>query len=239
MNVQAYEPIPPADSDSLESDAEDIVGQKCCEEMTPMISLTEGSAYPSSYRYQNCRDSSDEEDDVFLCDDSDLEFERDEDDYFGDDETCEDSHQLDLRSRKDEAPTRIDSMCSCSEEKERGSLGKLPEEKKINPEQPLGTAMNAREPCTATRSSENARLRNHYVHSVLNPVENTVQWKTVKARATMPSRKLNKENMESERELELPSTASEQAVVTCKLNSQVQHVPVNASLSSWLVPVEH
>ncbi|KAI4303997.1 hypothetical protein MLD38_039569 [Melastoma candidum] len=230
LNVQAYEPMPCSDYDSLESDSEEIFGQDSCKETTPIINLMEESAYPSSHRYWNCRDSSDEEEDGFLSDDRDLEFEHDEDDSFEDGEICGGCRQFDLRSRKDEAPTRLDSDGSSSEEQEQSSLAKLPEEKRINPEQPLST--NLRPPCTVMKSSENARLRNHYVHSVLNPVENTLQWKTVKAKATLPNQKPSKENMEREREVE-------SAVTSCKSNSQVQHVPVNCSLSNWLVPVEN
>ncbi|KAI4342680.1 hypothetical protein MLD38_027273 [Melastoma candidum] len=230
LNVQAYEPLPCSDSDSPESDSEEIFRQDSGKETTPIINSKDESTHPSSYRYWNCRDSSDEEENGFLCDDSDLEFEHDENESFSNGDICGGCRQFDLRSRKDDTPVWLDSVGSSSEEQEQSSLAKLPEEKGIKTVQPLSA--NVRPPCTAMRSSENARLRNNYVHSVLNPVENTVQWKTVKAKVTLSNLKLSKENMEIEREVEL-------AVTSCKSNSQVQHVPVNGSLSNWLVPVEN
>ena len=44
---------------------------RCSSEGSDVTSNSSGS-YPSNHRYQNCRESDDEEEDVTDCDDSDL-----------------------------------------------------------------------------------------------------------------------------------------------------------------------
>ncbi|XWS39147.1 hypothetical protein CRYUN_Cryun18bG0025100 [Craigia yunnanensis] len=46
----------------------------------------------------------------------------------------------------------------------------------------------------------NARIKSQYLCSVLNPVENTTQWKEIKSRAAPPPKYKRKENIELEEE---------------------------------------
>ncbi|KAI4368399.1 hypothetical protein MLD38_016958 [Melastoma candidum] len=227
LNVQAYEPLPPGDSFFCRSDGEEII-----EETEPMVSSMGRLAFPSNYRYQNCRDSSDEEDGSLYEDDDGLVFEQDDDEYFGDDEAWKrDRHQLKGRSHRCGSIVQSDSVCTSFEEK--NSFPRSVEDNKSIP---------VLHPAASTRLKENACFRDGYARTVLNPVENTVQRKMIKAEPKLPDQKQNKENRESKRELHpVPSKSrntSKRPVTSCETKSRTQHVPVNASLSAWLVPVE-
>ncbi|KAF8394240.1 hypothetical protein HHK36_020447 [Tetracentron sinense] len=91
-------------------------------------------------------------------------------------------------------------------------------------------------------SNWNARDRSKYVHSVLNPVENLTQWKTLKARATPPL-KHQKENLNIEQETQRSFTL-EPGLNLSPFNSKPylghskppnQEIAVDASLSNWLI----
>ncbi|RDX79925.1 Protein JASON, partial [Mucuna pruriens] len=81
-------------------------------------------------------------------------------------------------------------------------------------------------------SNLNARDRSVYVHSVLNPVENLTQWKAVKTKRT-PQLRPQKEN---EFDVKEPSfSLNSETDTSKKLNREI---PVDASLSNWLISSE-
>ena len=137
------------------------------------ISSSVGS-YPPNHRYQNCRDSDDEEEE-FECTYSDLDKE--------DDDEEEELQDVDITGEEIwfESKTEISSARAVSEglESPRKICG--------FPEQEVKKNGNKR----------NVRDRSVYVHPVLNPVENLTQWKAVKAKGTPPLKQPQKENFKS------------------------------------------
>jgi len=154
-------------------------------------------SYPPNHRYQNCRDSEDEEEEIDYGD-SDLS---DEDD----DVIREECKELGENFGEDGmvATTAADHVFS--EEVDAKSI----------------------------ESNLNARDRNVYVHPVLKPVENLTQWKVVKAKKT-PLRP-QKENEFGEGVEESPFSLKSESDTPKKLK---QEIPVDASLSNWLVSPE-
>ncbi|PSR89741.1 Protein JASON like [Actinidia chinensis var. chinensis] len=136
------------------------------------ISSSVGS-YPPNHRYQNCRDSDDEEEE-FECTYSDLD-EEDNDE----EEELEDG---DITGEEIwfESKTEISSAQAVSE-------GLDSPRKSGFPEQEVNKIGN----------KQNARDRSVYVHPVLNPVENLTQWKAVKSKGTPPLKQPQKENFKS------------------------------------------
>ncbi|KAG9143065.1 hypothetical protein Leryth_006310 [Lithospermum erythrorhizon] len=80
-------------------------------------------------------------------------------------------------------------------------------------------------------SSPNVRNRSRYACSVLNPVENLAQWKSIKAKDRL-QRKRQKETIISEQERQVP----EEAITSFSHSKPLQHeIAVNASLANWLL----
>jgi len=159
--------------------------------------VTSTGSYPPNHRYQNCRDSEDEEEEIDYGD-SDLS---DEDD----DVIREECKELGEDFGEDGmvATTAADHVFV--EEVDMKSI----------------------------ESNPSARDRSVYVHAVLNPVENLTQWKVVKAKKT-PSRP-QKENEFGEGVKESPFSLISESDTPKKLN---QEIPVDASLSNWLISPE-
>ncbi|KAL9318593.1 hypothetical protein ACSQ67_015110 [Phaseolus vulgaris] len=158
--------------------------------------VTSTGSYPPNHRYQNCRDSEDEEEEIDYGD-SDL---GDEDD----DVIREECKELGRDFGEDGmvATTAADHV--------------FVEEVDVK----------------SIESNPSARDRSVYVHPVLNPVENLTQWKVVKANKT-PLRP-QKEN-EFGGVKESPFSLKSESDTPKKLN---QEIPVDASLSNWLVSPE-
>ncbi|OMO96104.1 hypothetical protein COLO4_15500 [Corchorus olitorius] len=86
-----------------------------------------------------------------------------------------------------------------------------------------------------------------FIESVLNPVENLAQWKEVKAKASMPLKQEEKENINLEQEFGIPISPEPSfkfATFSSKLCSNYkkpvgQEPAVDTSLSSWLVEPEN
>ncbi|GKU86239.1 hypothetical protein SLEP1_g788 [Rubroshorea leprosula] len=190
---------------------------ECSSEHSSITSSS--SSYPPNHRYQNCRESDDEGDEL-VTEESDLDDEDDDDgDGALDDDFDEDLDDEILGSR-----VRI---CEAQQVKEEvdGSVGEVV--------QPIG-------------SNPGARDRSAYIHAVLNPVENLTQWKAVKARGAAQLKK-QKENFNSDQEPRISfslepgfkelsfSYKSKSNDEPRKLN---QEVTVDASLSSWLSSTE-
>uniref|UniRef100_A0A1J3GA30 Eisosome protein SEG2 n=1 Tax=Noccaea caerulescens TaxID=107243 RepID=A0A1J3GA30_NOCCA len=104
-NVKTYEHIAVEESIELFEEKKEEVKKKplksCSSEGSDITSNSSGS-YPSNHRYQNCRESDDEVDDVTDCDESDLDDDDEDDDelleedYYNDGESYEADNVLDI-----------------------------------------------------------------------------------------------------------------------------------------------
>lgn len=201
LNVRAYEPIPPADtSPSLsENDEEGNKGKGDGETVDSGIAIAEthsigsvsgAQGQPLNHRYQNCIDSYDEDDELVYQDlDFDEEIESDDGlDYF--DDQGDGSGFDDSRTSKDMGQARFSNLPP-----------KLEEQAPL-----IHLTGNTVQELKMHSSDENARYRSKYIHPVLTPVENVVQWKKIKAKDALPSVKQLKENqnIESEHKTRLP-----------------------------------
>lgn len=226
-NVRTYEPV--SVHGSIESLPESI-GEKAAEEKSAKSSksnlLSEDdsntssslSSYPPNHRYQNCRESDDEEDEMQFGE-SDLD---DEDDEFND---------------SDEEDDEI-----------IGSNTSIPADQVIGEDvDPMAVCPSPQRELKTMGVNPNVRDRSTYVHPVLNPVENISQWKAVKGRGTPPL-KPKKENLTSYEEAPRLSFSMEPSFKRSSFNNNKskinqpetpnQDIAVNASLSNWLVSPE-
>ncbi|XP_042491746.1 protein JASON-like [Macadamia integrifolia] len=248
LNVKTYEhvPEPEAANHTSENEEEKERGKeeeksaKTCESLSvsedDSVTSSLGS-YPPNHRYQNCRDSDDE--DGGIDDGSDLEDDDDEDD--DEDFDDEDVEPTEFKEESSE------SFFSLPAESRTQTCATPPNEKEVNssmktsdsPEQELKTTLPL---------NQNARDRSKYIHSVLNPVENLSQWKAVKARprAATPPSKNQKENTKFEEEPQIPFSSEPTFKLSpLKSNQSFSHsrpareeISVDASLSNWLVSTE-
>ena len=184
-------------------------------------------SYPSNHRYQNCRDSDSELEDLGLqvkeLDDNDI----DEDNYEGEaaikEESSESLFSLSIESQKQVYEAEID-------------------EKEINSPMPKSVVTCESKP---GELKGNIRDRSQYVDSVLKPVENLSQWKTVKARAAPPVIHHAKENIMQDLNI-VPirlEPSFKPLAHSRKLDADHpkpvdEDTAVDASLSSWLVGLE-
>ncbi|KAK4427847.1 hypothetical protein Salat_1553700 [Sesamum alatum] len=227
LNVKAYEPIPDDDDDigTYLSEGEEATKW---EFDTEADSIGIQYSYPTSYRYRNCRDSYDDEDEDLNfdeVDDSDDEV----DDFCSDDDTLSEedfswkSSSVVVESDKEVISNQI------TEEKNGNSLDLL-QSREV---EGLGSNVYARD-------------RSQYVSSVLNPVENLTQWKAVKAKAATPQLKYQKENsmLKQEGQNHSSTRADSDSLAFKKTRSlsvsrpQLPTVAVDASLSNWLGSLE-
>ncbi|KAI4349354.1 hypothetical protein L6164_009950 [Bauhinia variegata] len=223
-NVKTYEPVlldevtdfPPEKSEGGKED-ESFAKPSQSKSSSEDSSVTSTGSYPSNHRYQNCRDSDDEEEELDYGD-SDLSDEDDEDDY------------SDMEEELNEF----------GEEIEDGSRTRTTAAAKVfaDEESPIP---NSNREVKSAASNLNARDRSTYVHPVLNPVENLSQWKAIKAKRTQPLRP-QKENYNSNQESQIPFSAEPsfkersfsskpESNQSKKLNHEIA---VDASLSNWL-----
>ncbi|XP_044502530.1 uncharacterized protein LOC123223432 [Mangifera indica] len=190
-NVKTYEPVFSEVTSNLpeisevrevkkKKEEEDfLVRSKQSQSFSEASSITSSSgSYPSNYRYQNCRDSEDEDDELDLGSDLDDDEEGEEDDGVVDyDDICEDDGSDYAESRiavgKADAKEVVDSSLVTSDLDER--CMKL------------------------IRGNRRVRDRSVHVKSVLNPVENLTQWKAVLAKGK-PQLKQPKENFAVDQE---------------------------------------
>lgn len=243
MNVQTYEPISNADAYFSESDKEEDKRKPDDEtsRLDPSSTvLNEGSIaktgarYSENNRYQNCRDSSDEEEEL-LYDDDDFELEDEDDDIGSDDDIDCYGNMQDSRTSQKQIPLQFNSSVSSSM-KEQVSLWRSDVDKTEN--LISHHSMSVLETKTLS-TSENARCRTQYVDSVLNPVENLMQWKRVKANAT-PVKHHHKENVALEKQFSAPFSPNARSSPSASSlgSNSVASKPfgaVNTSLSNWLV----
>lgn len=219
LNVQSYEPISKEESTDYfwESEEEEkkvgISKETAKEGQSPSRSDGDSIAtimvsYPSNYRYRNCVDCYDEEDEIAyeesdLDDDDDDDSDEDEDDGSG-------GGIDDVRISQEELSEKFMSLSVSSNK--RDSLTEFAEEKSEN--------MNLNEGgLKSLGMNRNARTRSQYVYSVLNPVENLSQWKAVKAKGMPPVKRQRKENI---------------AALDQQARKPTPEIAVDASLSNWL-----
>ncbi|KAK7277486.1 hypothetical protein RJT34_22499 [Clitoria ternatea] len=164
-NVKTYEPVlvdEGADSQPERKNEEDEKEEASAQSKSfssENSSVTSTASYPPNHRYQNCRDSDEEDEEIdsvfsdLLDDDDDNDIREEECNELGED-FKEDGMTLATNVAVDHHHHVF------VEEVDVKSIG----------------------------SNPNARDRSVYVHPVLNPVENLTQWKVVKAKRTTPSR---------------------------------------------------
>ncbi|MED6194138.1 hypothetical protein PIB30_025694 [Stylosanthes scabra] len=232
LNVQIYEPDPIAYKvlDSEEEEHENNVAEPAKKNLNSPSVLGEGSAsltvtYPPDYRYYNCSENFDEEED--------LDYEEfDIDDYDDDDEEFDDGYDCD-DGGSDESlennETEVYDENSRQKELSDSSNSSAAEDR-IRNQMPADAS---------------GKDRSTNMHSVLSPVENLTQWKAIKAK--VPSSKhRRKENIpSSEQKTSIPSATTEACSnfsPCCSMKSSVLQskpllpkVAVDASLSNWLI----
>lgn len=218
LNVQSYEPIPKEESTDhfweTEEDEKKEEISKDTAKGSQSPSLSEGdstetkmASFPSNYRYRNCIDSNEEEDEESDLDD-------DDDDLDEDDESGGDIDDMGIS--QEEFSEKFMSLSVSSNK--RDSSTEFAQEKSENLKPPGDMNKGG---FKSIGTNRNARDRSQYVHSVLNPVENLSQWKAVKAKGMPPVKRLRKENVALEQQVEKPTP-------------QMQEIAVDASLSNWL-----
>uniref|UniRef100_A0A7N0TPQ1 Protein JASON n=1 Tax=Kalanchoe fedtschenkoi TaxID=63787 RepID=A0A7N0TPQ1_KALFE len=177
-------------------------------------------SYPQNHRYQNCRESDDEEDELDY-EESDMAV--DEDDGDLEEDECSDGDVL------------TDSFFSME------STGRISPRDRISPE-----IISQEKKSGVTDSNHDIRGRDAYDQSVLNPVENLSQWKALKARGKPPLQPQKENSALDLQELPVISFSSEPnfnpaASFKSKLahpEHQKQQMAVDASLSNWLMSPE-
>ncbi|KAK6914136.1 hypothetical protein RJ641_021457 [Dillenia turbinata] len=231
LNVEVYEPIPIDTSTDywLESD-EKNEDETLKEEESLLLRERDanvGGDYLTNHRYQNWRDSYDEEDiESVLSDLDDLDYDEDGDDDINNENV---NDKLFWEQNDYSSMTGRDRV--------------LLDDEEINSSMPLFALADGKlEGC---ESKENAREKNSYVnvHSVLKPVENLMQWKAAKARVMSTVKLQRKENAPIEEERKQVfglETSFNSSALQCRPNfSQsrplMQEIAVDASLSNWLV----
>ncbi|KAK1307712.1 hypothetical protein QJS10_CPA09g01969 [Acorus calamus] len=192
--------------------------------------LESKTSFNSSHRYHNWTGSDDEDEAGFEVCDFDDEEEDDGDLLSEDDEGSE-----------EEPEESYDSVFSLPLREGQISPSSMGE--KANG---IGGSSPDRRPSLLSHRA--ARDRSQYVHSVLNPVENLSQWKSIKSKKPPLEKHPRKENINMERELEIPFSPEPtfkikkaQISLCDKPNLdfekvQKQEVSVDASLSNWLAP---
>lgn len=221
-NVKTYEPVSLDEDTKLQlekseakgNEEETLVKPSQSKSSSDAGSETSTGSFPSSNsRYQNCRESDDEDEeaDYGVSDLSDEESDMDEEfqDFEDDDDDIEYSRARTSADQRD-AEERKSLM-------EAGSFC----ESEVKP-----MVINP-----------NARDRSVYVHPVLNPVENLTQWKAVKNKRT-PTKIPQKENSNSIREYQIPFSSEpsfkERSQGVDSSKKMKPEIAVDASLSNWL-----
>ncbi|XP_057534606.1 uncharacterized protein LOC130812964 isoform X2 [Amaranthus tricolor] len=228
-NVKEHEHVPYNDTQDVMQESGKGVDKEVVEYGTKSIkscNFWEGSSvsslvsFPSNHRYQNCRESDDEdedEDEELGCEVSDLDDDDNDDDVgFIHDEyhprqVCE---YIKLCTSV-ESKTKKSSTCLVDD----GDSDCILDHASID----KGTK-------TPEVFNRGARDRAGYVHSVLNPVENTAQWKTVKVKETL-SIKEQKENFKIDLGFQQFSSKTKSNFGEPKNDCET----VASSLSTWLV----
>lgn len=236
LNVQTYEPLKNDETayQFSESDEDEMrvqngegltngsLSTNLSEEKSTVSKM---GPFPSNHRYQNCRDSYDDEEDDMAYIGSDLDEDDDGDDEFEYD--YDDENDIDdQRISQSEFLKQLNTQSVESAERNV-----------------INNHMQMQLPASTDGDSKrNARDRSQYVNSVLNPVENLTQWKAVKARTAAAPKHLRKENNGLQQEAQLPfdlKTSSDLYPFNFAPNHNqskplLHEIAVDASLSNWL-----
>ncbi|XP_054779855.1 protein JASON [Prosopis cineraria] len=224
-NVKTYEPALPDEATELHLEKseqgvnkeEALVKSSQSKSSSYASSVTSTGSCPPNRRYQNCRES-DEEDEEMDCGVSDLSDEdSDMGEEFGDDFDDEIEY---TKARTSAAHMAAEEMKS-----------------------PIPSGALCESEAKPMVTNPNARDRSVFVHPVLNPVENLTQWKVVKAKRTQPSIPLKENsNSNSNQEYQIPfssePTFKERSVGIDSWKKSKQEIAVDTSLSNWLVSSE-
>lgn len=233
LNVKTYEDVliheDPDHSSKDNKEDEVIIEEK--PEKGDGESLPMSGASLLNHRYQNCEDS-DEDDDI----DHGEEEEDEEEDYEDCDLDEEDNNVVNIEENKEESNA---SFLSLLMEKEQQCIQEFnsPKYRSVSPD---------RQPPLLAKGT--ARDRSHYVHPVLNPVENLTRWRKVKLRAA-PSKNQKKENINSDIEEKINFSPEPTFKVkkfqnlsssNPRTNYPAEHdITLDASLSNWLVSLDN
>ncbi|XP_059626073.1 uncharacterized protein LOC132269075 [Cornus florida] len=180
-------------------------------------------SYPPNHRYQNCRDSDDE---VEELDDENSDL---DDEELGEYEDCDEDGDGDIRIVGGEVWSE--------------SIPAVSMESRTELESPMTVSGLGEREVKSLGLPRKARDRSVYVHPVLNPVENLTQWKAVKSKGTPPL-KSNKENCTTDQEaVPIPFSSEPSFKEGFKSKSKQsknlnREIAVDTSLSNWLVSPE-
>ncbi|KAK4766848.1 hypothetical protein SAY86_014599 [Trapa natans] len=194
LNVRAYEPIPPADtSHSLSEDGEEENKEDDGETIVDSrITMAGNRGQPLNHRYQNCIDSYDEDYELVY---QDLDF----------DDVVESDDELDFYYDLRDVSSLDDSSTS-----KDGRPGFSNLHQKLEEQAPLiQPTCNTIGELKMHSADENAQYRSKYIHPVLTPVENVMQWKKIKAKESLLSLQQlqlqeNKNNVDRDNKTPLP-----------------------------------
>ncbi|XP_022885071.1 uncharacterized protein LOC111401528 [Olea europaea var. sylvestris] len=218
LNVKAYEPIQNYDAYLSEGEEETNLPVLRCDEDSLESSIR---SYPQNYRYQKCIEGYDDEDDEIKLEESDFYY----DDIYDSCEELEDDYSN--NESDDLSKIQEDSSWQLNSADMKSNYGVT------NFPMPFHDVSNK----DFQRLESNCHTRDR---SVLNPVENLTQWKAIKAQARSQFKR-QKENIMVEKEQEIPSTTDPSYFPKAETNfatiSQLT-VPVDASLSNWLVSTQ-
>ncbi|XVF57093.1 hypothetical protein PTKIN_Ptkin06aG0176100 [Pterospermum kingtungense] len=236
LNVKStHEELPVESSDKLLENNEDEESteeaKETAEKTRSCVShLTASNVVCKSQnnRYKNCAENGDELEDLDL-EVSDLDNENSKaanEPQLVMEESSESLFSLSIESRKQVFEV---------ESGEREVTSPMPIKSPAEELKPIGLNRNAKD-----RGGQ-------CVQSVLNPVENLAQWKAVKAKASIPLKAQEKENINVEQEFDIPISpepsfrfATFSSKPCCNDKKPVgQEAGVDTSLSSWLVEPEN
>ncbi|KAL2238720.1 UNVERIFIED_CONTAM: Protein JASON, partial [Sesamum indicum] len=243
-NVTTYEHVPVHESidslpecmENVEKEEEGLKASSQSHSSQPIseddnsVTSSVGS-YPPNHRYHNARDSDDEAAEYEDSDFDDLDDSDDEGDY--------DDEDIDVRIAGQEVWS--ESVLTASMESRTGNPSSHAIDEEV--ESPIVKPQLPDEDVKAFGSKPNARDRSDYINSVLNPVENITQWKAAKSKGTHVL-KPQKENLTANFEAPRISFSSDPPLVQApfsfktQLKNSNQEIPVDASLSNWLVSPE-
>ncbi|XP_042018097.1 uncharacterized protein LOC121765880 [Salvia splendens] len=191
------------------------------------------ASYPPNHRYHNARESDDEVEEYGDSDLEDLDDEDEDDDeydYYSDEDTD---------ARFPGHRVWSESVETVSMESRTGSSS--PPALKQEVESAMVKTQLPDEEAKEFGSKTNARDRSDYINSVLNPVENIIQWKAAKSKGTalVKPQKENLANFEAPRMSFSSEPIFRQAASSFKAKSHQsknanQEIAVDASLSNWL-----
>ncbi|XP_019426772.1 PREDICTED: uncharacterized protein LOC109335142 [Lupinus angustifolius] len=229
LNVQIFEPNP-SDYQPLDNEEETNENNTAEPEGEGSAALT--MRYPSNYRYYNCTNDYDEEDEI-VFEESDIEdYDDNDNDEFDDGYEWDDGGGGGGSLGNDEAEVNDQN----TSQKKLICYSSVEEESMKNQ---ILLALND----TELKSNTSGRDRGMNMHSVLIPVENLTQWKAIKAKvaSSKHKRKENVQPLEKNTSMPLVSEAS-LSFSPCILEPNVlqskpllQEIAVDASLSNWLV----